>query len=262
MLVSKNDLDYSSKEPLYRQLADALEHAIEAGLADGSLQPGDPLPTEMELCAELEVSRSTVRKAYAELIEWKCVTRRAGQGTFVKRRRIRRSFEGAPSFHAEMRALGYEPTSKVLSVKKARPTSFQMNGLGLTIPEPIWDVVRVDYADGIPMCAARVAVPVRLMPEFDREAAGSSFYDLFSAAMEEAGTPLDRIHEAYGVGSLPEWVADALGIDAGAPCFRIERTTYDTEGRVWESAIRYETGENTRFDIDIRPDSVSYSHRY
>ena len=25
MLVSKNDLDYSSKEPLYRQLADALE---------------------------------------------------------------------------------------------------------------------------------------------------------------------------------------------------------------------------------------------
>lgn len=262
MLVTKDDLDYGSKVPLYRQLADALSKAIEVGLADGTLQPGDPLPTEMELCEALDLSRSTVRKAYNELIEWKSVTRRAGQGTFVKRRRIHRSFEGAPSFHSEMRALGYEPSSKILSITKVRPTTFQMAGLGLSIPEPVWDIVRADYADGIPLCVANVAVPVELMPELDSETAGRSFYEMFSEAMEDAGTSLERIHEAYGVASLPEWVAEVLGIDAGAPCFRIQRTTYDAEGRAWESAVRYETGENTRFDIDIRPDEVSYSHRY
>jgi DNA-binding FadR family transcriptional regulator len=53
-------------------------------LAQG-LRPGDPLPTEAELCDELDVSRSSVREAVRTLSTLDIVEVRHGHGTFVGR---------------------------------------------------------------------------------------------------------------------------------------------------------------------------------
>ncbi|MBZ4319390.1 GntR family transcriptional regulator [Streptomyces huiliensis] len=47
----------------HKRVADILRQR----LADGKLRPGDSLPSESELCAEFDVSRSTARQAFAEL---------------------------------------------------------------------------------------------------------------------------------------------------------------------------------------------------
>lgn len=49
------------------------------------LKPGDPLPTESELCAALDVSRSSVREAIRTLATLDIVEVRHGHGTFVGR---------------------------------------------------------------------------------------------------------------------------------------------------------------------------------
>lgn len=49
------------------------------------LQPGDPLPTESELCERLDVSRSSVREAVRTLATLDLVEVRHGHGTFVGR---------------------------------------------------------------------------------------------------------------------------------------------------------------------------------
>lgn len=52
-------------------------------ILEQGLRPGDPLPTETELCDELGVSRSSVREAMRTLSSLDIVEVRHGHGTFV-----------------------------------------------------------------------------------------------------------------------------------------------------------------------------------
>ena len=58
-------------------------NAIKDYILAKHLQPGDPLPTESQLCAVLGVSRSSVREAVRTLVALDIVTVRHGHGTFV-----------------------------------------------------------------------------------------------------------------------------------------------------------------------------------
>jgi GntR family transcriptional regulator len=66
-------------DPLYRQIAERLQHLIESG----TLAPGAKLPTEPELEEQHNASRNTVRQAVRWLINRGLVQTRRGQGTFV-----------------------------------------------------------------------------------------------------------------------------------------------------------------------------------
>jgi GntR family transcriptional regulator len=68
--------------PLYRQIADDLQHQIEAG----TLTPGQRLPTELELRKRYGASRNTVRDAVRWLTTRGLVRTRPGQGTYVVER--------------------------------------------------------------------------------------------------------------------------------------------------------------------------------
>ncbi|MDO5065089.1 MAG: FCD domain-containing protein [Actinomyces bowdenii] len=64
------------------QAATAISAIKEYILTEG-LRPGDPLPTESQLCTDLEVSRSSVREAVRTLVALDIVEVRHGHGTFV-----------------------------------------------------------------------------------------------------------------------------------------------------------------------------------
>lgn len=72
-------LDPSSPEPLFRQLA----QAIRREMARGALQPGDRLPTVRELAARTRVNRNTAARAVQTLEAEGLVHTRVGRGTFV-----------------------------------------------------------------------------------------------------------------------------------------------------------------------------------
>lgn len=67
-------------QPLYSRIADQLAHDI----ARGRYAVGATLPTELELAAQLQVSRATVRAALASLEARKLVSRRKNAGTRVE----------------------------------------------------------------------------------------------------------------------------------------------------------------------------------
>jgi GntR family transcriptional regulator len=66
-------------EPMYRQIAEDLQHKIESG----ELESGAQIPTEIDLREQYEASRNTVRDAIKWLITRGLVETRPGQGTYV-----------------------------------------------------------------------------------------------------------------------------------------------------------------------------------
>jgi GntR family transcriptional regulator len=67
------------EQPLYRQVYEALRHRLD----DGTYRPGQQLPTEPVLAAEMGVHRLTVRRAVEELSREGLLQARQGVGTFA-----------------------------------------------------------------------------------------------------------------------------------------------------------------------------------
>jgi len=66
-------------QPLYVQIRELLERALEAG----EWPPGTMIPSEIELASRFGVSPGTVRKAVGALAGANVLVRRQGKGTFV-----------------------------------------------------------------------------------------------------------------------------------------------------------------------------------
>jgi GntR family transcriptional regulator of arabinose operon len=72
-------LDPGSPQPLYLQLTEYLRRQITTGV----WRPNDRLPPEVELAAQFDVSRGTVRQAMDLLVNQGLLQRIPGKGTFV-----------------------------------------------------------------------------------------------------------------------------------------------------------------------------------
>jgi GntR family transcriptional regulator len=70
----------SGPEPLYYQLAQSLEKAVQAG----AICPGTKLPPDRDLANELKIAVGTVRNAWIYLERKGVLTRRPRTGTIVQ----------------------------------------------------------------------------------------------------------------------------------------------------------------------------------
>ncbi|MGA2597101.1 MAG: GntR family transcriptional regulator [Bryobacteraceae bacterium] len=69
----------SSGVPVYRQIIDS----VLGGIASGTLQPGNQLPTVRQLAVDLSINPNTVVRAYRELEIRGILTTQQGTGTFI-----------------------------------------------------------------------------------------------------------------------------------------------------------------------------------
>lgn len=73
------DVNPRSGVPLYVQLVQQIQHALEIG----ALRPGEQLPTVRQLASALTIAPNTIVKAYDELARLGLVESKAGVGTIV-----------------------------------------------------------------------------------------------------------------------------------------------------------------------------------
>ena len=239
-IITAEPLDTASDTPLYQQLEDRLLQLMAADALDRST----PLPTEAELCQAFGLSRATVRRCFADLVEEGRVVRRRGLGTFVA------GGTGTPhagphlNFSQRMEAAGLTPSSQLLSLKEkgARPSIAQR--LGVEPGTPVWRIRRLRLANGRPMTIDTAYVPRDLCGALTEADLERSLYALIA---ERAGVLPARADEVFEAVSLTEAEAGALGAEAGAPAFLITRTTYDAHDKPFEVSVTVAPGDRNRY---------------
>ena len=86
-----------------------------------TLRPGDALLGERQLEEQFGVSRITVRRAISDLVQDGALVRIKGKGTFVSHGLVRSTLHLA-SFNEDMRAAGFEPSTRVITPpRRSRP---------------------------------------------------------------------------------------------------------------------------------------------
>ena len=97
----------SSPVPLYFQVAEQLEGAIQ----EGRLLPGDRIANEVALADQLGLSRPTVRQAIQTLVDKGMLVRKRGVGTQVVNAPIRRTVE-LTSLYDDLTRSGLTPVHR------------------------------------------------------------------------------------------------------------------------------------------------------
>lgn len=77
-------LDLHSGVPVYRQII----HQVTGGLAAGTLQAGDQLPTVRQVAVDLSINPNTVVRAYRELEIRGVLETQQGTGTFISGKKV------------------------------------------------------------------------------------------------------------------------------------------------------------------------------
>lgn len=137
LVESLRRLHQDDPAPVYVQI----ERRIRMGVADGTLQPGDHLPSVRDLARKLGLSPNTVGRAYADLSREGVIKARAGGGSMIaaretldqpalQRTRIERLRVLARQTAVRGLALGLEPDEIAEAVRaelaaRGRPVSGQ-----------------------------------------------------------------------------------------------------------------------------------------
>lgn len=79
VLAGRIRLDFRADDPIYLQIV----RQIEALVTEGTLKPGDQLPTVRELAIDLRINFSTVARAYRMLDEQRLISTQRGRGTYI-----------------------------------------------------------------------------------------------------------------------------------------------------------------------------------
>lgn len=230
--------------PLYVQL----RKRIEAGVAEGLLAPDMPLPPEREIAALTELSRVTVRKAIAELVEKGLVVQKQGSGSYVapSRPRVEQSLSRLTSFTEDMARRGLTSVSQWLERGLFVPSPEEVLALGLGSSDQVARLARLRLADGRPMAVERASLPPDILP--NPLAVTHSLYEVLG----KAGLRPVRAVQKISAVNLSEADANLLGLPVHAAGLRIERISYLPEGRVAEFTRSLYRGDAYDFVAELR----------
>lgn len=238
--ASATPVDRSSPVPLYYQLAQRLEAAIEAGdLAAGTL-----LGNEIALADQLGLSRPTVRRAIGYLVDRGLLVRKRGVGTQVVHPHVRRPLE-LTSLYDDLSAGGQRPTTTVLSLRQEPAPDAVAHRLHLDEGSHVITIERLRLSDGEPLAVLRNYVPVGVV-ELTREALEQTgLYQL----MRASGVRLHLASQSVGARAATAAEARLLEERKGAPLLTMQRTTYDDSGRAVEYGTHYYRASLYSFEL-------------
>jgi GntR family transcriptional regulator len=213
--------DAPAFSPLYQQI----KALLVKNLQDGVWQPGQVIPSELELAARYRVSQGTVRKAIDEMATENVLVRRQGKGTFVATHA-----EQATQFRflRLMQDDGKPPAlqRRLLECRRMRAQVEVARLLALKAGEAAIQVRRLLLAGNEPVVLDDLWLPGAQFKGLTVErlqAWRGPMYRLFEA---EFSVHMIRAEEKLRAVAAADEEAALLAVPSGSPLLSVERLSY------------------------------------
>lgn len=220
-------------DPLWSRVAGSILAAVEAG----QYPLGTRLPPERELCEQLDVSRVTLRRALAHLVEAGALTSHQGRGWFVSRPPRGDWPSSLESFSETAERLGLAASSTVVEAVREASSLDDAEALGIAPGTPVYRIRRIRHLDGVPTALDTAVVPEAAAPGLlDHDFTSESLY----RAMQACGATVHRAESVLESRPADAAASEALQLGRGAPMLVIRQLVHDERGRaVLLSLVEY-----------------------
>ncbi|MER5449793.1 GntR family transcriptional regulator [Streptomyces sp. NPDC002764] len=235
-------LDRGSPVPLYYQLAQQLEAAIEHGV----LAPGNLLGNEIDLSTRLGLSRPTVRQAIQSLVDKGLLVRRRGVGTQVVHSQVKRPLE-LSSLYDDLEAAGQGPTTQVVRNERRPAAPEVAAALGVAEGSEVIVLERLRLTHGQPVALLCNYLPATLLDLDSERLEATGLYRM----MRTAGITLHSARQTIGARSATTDEASRLDEQEGAAVLTMQRTAYDDTGRPVEYGSHIYRASRYAFDFQL-----------
>jgi len=216
--------------PRFMQLTELLQRAI----VGGQYLPGDRLPPESQLAADLGVAVGTLRKALAELESRSVVERRQGSGTYVKKlddvsaadRRAVYQF-----FRLERLDGGGLPGATVLDVQM-NSCAVMARRLQINPRSKHWRIRRIRTLDQTPVAAEEICIAAKHAKQLSAADLSESLYEHYRRHFNQWVT---RVEDSVGCEPGPHWFESVGRRECGV----VHRLAWNQHDQIAESSTTW-----------------------
>lgn len=218
-------IDRGSPVPLYYQVSQHLERAIESG----EIPNGSHFENEIQLAESLGLSRPTMRAAMQHLVDKGLIVRRRGIGTRVVQPKVRRPME-LTSLYDDLLRSGQSPSTTVLEVETMSADDRVASQLGVPVGSDTLKIVRLRSAGATPIAKMTNYLPESVGALDADELETHGLYEL----MRGKGIQLHSATQLVGARNATAAEARLLDESRAAALLTMQRVTYDDHGAVVE----------------------------
>lgn len=220
--------------PVYYQLADDLKQQIESG----QLKPGDAVPSESQLVAEYGVSRVTVRRGLAILLEAGIIATIRGKGNFVARPKLD---QVTMTFRENDSKKEHSLTYKLLGVKLIKVDSANAIRLGVAEGTKVLVIKRLIRGEGGPAGIDTKYLPyLKGKPVLENEIEYADFPEIVA---KHTDVTIHKIEMSFSAVPLLPEEAEQLQTVPGHPGLSVIQTVYAKDGKILGSSKTTYRGE-------------------
>ncbi len=196
-------------------------------LTNGELPVGAKLVNELELAAQFEVSRLTVREAVSALVTAGFLERRHGSGTYVVGLPgPRHALDATLSYTRMIAQAGMKPGLQVLDVKTRKATKAEALDLGLEPEELVRRLERLRTANGRAVIYSVDIVPERFILAVTNKSFNRSLYDVLASI----GEPVVSANAVLLPVIADERLSSLLDVKVGSALQQISEVDFNKNG--------------------------------
>lgn len=161
------DMNSSQLDVEHGPLWERVMQTLISEIGDGSLSPGDRLPSESALMTRFGCSRHTVRRALAEMEDLGMLRIEQGRGAFVHETAIHYRLSRRVTHSSNLVSEGRRPSSRILNIK-IRPADAEIaKGLAVLRGTMLRSVTSLSFADDVPISVSLNHIELARWPEIE-----------------------------------------------------------------------------------------------